>query len=131
VLEDWEMSLDGRSWEAVKCGTALKNRGRNVYEGWALFRTSFEIPGSWRGREAVLRCEAVGDAFVVAVDDREIGRAGNLTGVFDGTRDKPVEFSLILEPGGHEIGVRARDWRGNGGMIGPVFFTRTPDSLIY
>jgi hypothetical protein len=131
VLEDWEMSLDGRSWTDVKCDTALANAGKNVYEGWALFRTSFEIPDRWRGREAALRCETVGDAYVVAVDGREIGRAGNFTGVWDGTRDKPVEFPLSLEPGAHTISVKVRDWRGGGGMIGPVYFTRTPDSLIY
>jgi hypothetical protein len=131
VLDDWEMSFDGRSWVHVKCDTALANKGLNVFEGWALFKASFVIPDHWHGREAVLRCEAVGDAFIIAIDGREIGRAGNPTGIFDGTRDKPVEFHLTLETGDHEIGVRVRDWRGNGGMIGPVFFTITPESLIY
>ncbi len=104
---------------------------RIVYEGWKSFRARFDVPEAWHEEEVVLRCEAVGDAFVVFVDDHKIAEAGNLTGTWNGTRDRPREFPLRLTAGGHTIRIDARDWRGNGGMVGPVWFTRTPESTVY
>ncbi|MEP0845950.1 MAG: hypothetical protein HRF50_03905 [Phycisphaerae bacterium] len=117
VLEDWEMSLDGRTWTRVKCDTPLVNGGRNVFEGWATFRTIVDYPGGAR----VLRCEAVGDFYEIRADARFIGEAGPRRGTWDGTRDVPREFSLDLPAGRHELEFRVRDWRAAGGMIGPVF----------
>ncbi len=117
VLEDWEMSLDGREWIAVKCDTPLVNRGRNVFEGWATFRTRFEYPGGRR----VLRCEAVGDYYEIFLDGRRFAEAGPREGTWDGTRDIPRNFDVDLPAGYHEIVFRVRDWRGGGGMVGPVY----------
>ena len=118
VLEDWEMSIDGQEPVAVKCDEPLVNHGRNVFEGWATFRTWFDYPGGRR----ILRCEAVGDYYEFSIDGRRIGEAGPREGTWDGTRDIPREFEVDLEPGRHEIVFRVRDWRGAGGMVGPVYF---------
>lgn len=133
VLEEWERTFDlaGNSrptWEkfSIHDAPAVK-----VYEGWARFRTRLDIPEAWHREKVILRCEAVGDAFIAAVDGREIGRAGNMTGTWDGCRDRPQEFPLRLDAGEHELAFDVRDWRGNGGMIGPVFLTRTPDATVY
>ena len=69
VLEDWEMPLDERTWTPVKCNTPLVNDGKNVFEGWATFRTRFDYPGG----ERVLRCEAVGDHYKILIDDVRLG----------------------------------------------------------
>lgn len=118
VLEDWEMSLDQRDWKAVKCDTPLVNRGANIFEGVAWFRTRFEYPGGSR----TLRCEAVGDFFEAFVDGASIGAFGPRAGTWDGTRDVPRNFELDLPPGRHELVFFVRDWRAAGGMVGPVYF---------
>jgi hypothetical protein len=130
-FREWEMSLDGGARVAVKCDTPLVNDGKTIYEGWASFRTSFEIPERWRGCDLFLRCESVADAFLLFIDDRKIGGGGNPDATWDGTRDLPREFSLRLDVGAHEIRIDARDWRGGGGMIGPVYLTRTPRATVY
>lgn len=97
--------------------TPLVNAGRNVFEGWAIFRTRFDYPGGKR----TLRCEAVCDYFALRIDDEFIAEAGPRDGTWDGTRDIPREYPLELPPGEHEIEFRVRDWRGAGGMVGPVY----------
>ncbi|MBP7936220.1 MAG: hypothetical protein KA354_16380 [Phycisphaerae bacterium] len=118
VLEDWEMSLDEREWHRVKCDTPLVNRGRNIFEGWATFRTCVDYPGGKR----MLHCDSVGDYYEVFIDGQRIGEAGPRHGTWDGTRDIPRDFEVSMPAGRCEVVFRVRDWRGAGGMIGPVFF---------
>lgn len=127
VLEDWELARDGATAVRVKCDTPLVNAGRNVFEGWATFRARFSCPGGrW-----TLRCESVGDFFEVSIDGDIIGEAGNRTGTWDGTRDVPREFELDLAAGDHDIVFEVRDWRGAGGMVGPVYLTQDLDLRIF
>ncbi|MGE0481771.1 MAG: hypothetical protein AB7Q17_14995 [Phycisphaerae bacterium] len=128
VLEHWEMSLDAeRTWTRVRSDTPLVNGGANVFEGWASFRTRFEHPG---GR-CTLHCAAVGDYFEFFVDHRWTGEAGPRAGTWDGVRDLPREFELDLPPGEHELLFRVRDWRGGGGMVGPVYLARDLRERIF
>ena len=127
VLEDWEMSFDGRRWQPVKCDTPLVNRGRNVFEGWATFRTRVDYPGGRR----ILRCEAVGDYYEVLVDGRSLGEAGPRHGTWDGTRDIPRNFDVDLPAGYHDFVFRVRDWRGGGGMVGPVYMATNLHERIF
>jgi hypothetical protein len=127
VLEDWEMSVDERTWTPVKCDTPLVNRGENVFEGWATFRARVDHPGgTW-----ILRCESVGDYYELLVDGERVGEAGNRTGTWDGTRDVPMSFDVCLTPGSRDILLRVRDWRGGGGLVGPIYFTRDLDLRIF
>ncbi len=127
VLADWEMSLDERTWTPVKCDTPLVNGGKNVFEGWATFRTRFDYPGGQR----VLRCEAVGDYYEILIDGVPMGEAGNRTGTWDGTRDVPRNFEVDLSRGTHELVVHVRDWRAAGGMVGPVYLATDLDERIF
>jgi len=139
MLDAWEMGEceDARFSfpEAAQTVTFSERKvtfgERIVFEGWRSFRARFDLPEAWHEQEIVLRCEAVGDAYVVRVDGDEIARAGNLTGTWDGTRDRPREFPLRLAAGGHTIRIDVRDWRANGGMVGPVWLTRTTASTVY
>jgi len=101
----------------ILCDTPLVNAGRNVFEGWAVFHTRFNYPGGRR----TLRCEAVCDYFGLRIDGEFIAEAGPRDGTWDGTRDIPREYPLDLPPGEHEIESRVRDWRGAGGLVGPVY----------
>jgi hypothetical protein len=127
VLEDWEMSTDGTTWRAVKCDTPLVNHGANMFEGWATFRTELDTPGG----PCMLRCEAVGDYYDIQIDGRRIGEAGNRTGTWGGTRDVPRDFAVDLTPGRHEIVFHVRDWRGAGGMVGPVYLATDLGQRIF
>lgn len=127
VLADWEMSRDERAWWPVKCATPLVNRGRNVFEGWARFRTRVETPGG----ECLLRCESVGDFYEFWLDGVWGGEADNRSGTWDGARDVPRTFPLTLAPGPHEFLFRVRDWRGGGGMVGPVFLATDLDQRVF
>jgi hypothetical protein len=127
MLEDWDMSVDGRQWQAVKCDTPLVNRGRNMFEGYATFRARFTYSGS----DSILRCEAVGDYYEIFIDGEFLGEAGPRVGTWDGTRDVPRNFNISLAPGEHEIMMRVRDWRGAGGMVGPVYFARDLDERVF
>lgn len=151
VFEDWEMALgpppgvgarppfaatvheavgtsaDSRRWERVKCDTPLVNHGRNVFEGWASFRTRFEHPGGRR----TLRMEAVGDYYEVYLDGRRLAEFGPRDGTWDGTRDVPRELSVELAAGAHELVFHVRDWRSAGGLIGPVFLATDLSERIF
>jgi hypothetical protein len=127
VLEDWEMSLDETTWMPVKCDTPLVNRGRNVFEGWATFRTRVDYPGGAR----ILRCEAVADYYELFIDGRRIGEAGPRHGTWDGTRDIPRSFDVSLARGYHDVVFRVRDWRGCGAMVGPVYFAEDLAERIF
>lgn len=128
VLEDWELSLDeGNAWAQVKCDTPLVNHGRNVFEGRATFRTRFDYPG---GR-MTLRCEAVGDYFELLIDGVRLAEAGPKDGTWDGTRDVPREYPIDLPAGVHDMVFHVRDWRGAGGMVGPVFLARDLSERIF
>lgn len=122
VPESWEMSLDGTTWIPVRADTPSVNQGRNVFDGWAVFRTIVEIPESWQSRRVILHAEAVGDAYEVAWDGGAIGASVG--------RDTPRDFDLTATPGRHELRFRVRDARGAGGMVGPVYLTTTPNSMV-
>ena len=117
VLREWEMSLDGAAWTPVLCDTPLVNRGANMYEGWATFRTRIEYPGGRR----TLRCEAVGDAYDILLNGEPFASAGLREATWDSVRDHPQQFLLDLPAGSVDIAFHVRDWRGGGGMVGPVF----------
>jgi hypothetical protein len=127
VLEDWEMSVDGETWQAIKCDTPLVDRGRNMFEGYATFRSRFMYTGS----DSILRCEAVGDAYEIFIDGDFLAEAGPRVATWDGVRDVPRNFDVSLSTGEHEMIVRVRDWRGAGGMVGPVYFARDLDERIF
>ena len=127
VLEDWEMSLDDQTWIPIKCDTLLVNRGRNLFEGWATFRTRVAYPGGKR----ILRCESVGDYYEIYIDGERIGQAGPRDGTWDGARDIPHNFDVELPPGEREILFRVRDWRAAGGMVGPVYFADNLEERIF
>ncbi len=132
MLDEWEMGEpDGARFSFPEAVRTVTFGERIVYEGWRSFRARFEVPEAWHEQEVVLRCEAVGDAYVVFIDDAEIATAGNMTGTWNGTRDQPRNFPLRLTAGGHTIRIDARDWRANGGMVGPVWLTRTTASTVY
>ena len=118
VLEDWEMSFDGKTWTPIKCDTPLVNGGRNVFEGWATFRSHVTYPGGPR----ILRCESVGDYYEIFIDGDRLADAGPRNGTWDGTRDIPRNFDVDLPAGRHLIEFHVRDWRAAGGMVGPVYF---------
>lgn len=135
VLEDWEMTTDGDGerpaadarWSALKCDTPLVNRGANVFEGPAWFRTRVEYPGGRR----TLRCEAVGDFWELFIDGVSFGAFGPRQGTWDGTRDVPRNIEVELAAGGHELLFFVRDWRGAGGMVGPVYFAADLNERIF
>lgn len=126
VLEDWEMSLNEREWHPVKCDTPLVNGGRNIFEGWATFRTQVDYPGGQR----ILHCDSVGDYYEILIDGRRIGEAGPRHGTWDGTRDVGHDFDIAMPAGQHEVVFRVRDWRGGGGMVGPVYLATNLDERI-
>jgi hypothetical protein len=128
VLEQWEMEREDGSRVRVVCDTPLVNRGRNVFEGWATFRTEVDLQG---GDPWTLHCEAVGDYYEVRIDGKTRGEAGNRTGTWDGTRDVPREFPLELAPGRHRFELRVRDWRAAGGVVGPVYLLQDPTERIF
>jgi len=127
VLEDWEMSTDRKTWEPVKCDTPLINGGRNVFEGWAYFRTGFDYPGG----VMTLQCEAVGDYYEFYIDGERMGEAGPRVGTWNGTRDTPRQFTVDLTRGKHDIEFHVRDWRAAGGMVGPVYFAHDLDERVF
>lgn len=116
LLEDWEMRHPP---------DAPARRARagepNHFEGFTQFDTKFALPEGWAGRDLVLRCEAVGDGYRLFVNDEAVAEAGNLRGTWDGCRDRPQEHALRLAPGRHCIRFLVKDWRGAGGMVGPVW----------
>jgi len=127
VLEDWEMSRDGATWVPVKCDTPLVNEGRNVFEGWATFRTRVDYPGG----ERILRCEAVGDYWELLIDGRPFAAAGPRVGTWDAARDRPRDFAIDLSAGYHEFTFRVRDWRGAGALVGPVYLATNLDERVF
>jgi hypothetical protein len=120
VMEQWEMSLDGTSWTPVQADTPLANKGKNIFEGWATFRTNVEIPGTWTGRKVILRAEAVGDAFEIFLDGKKFAEV---------TRESR-DFDFSATPGKHELRFRVQDRNAAGGMVGPVYLTTTPNSMV-
>jgi len=127
VLEDWEISFDERAWQPIKCDTALVNDGRNVFEGWATYRTRVEYPGGRR----ILHCESVGDYYEIRIDGELLGSAGPRVGTWDGKRETPCDFDIDLSRGYHDFVVRVRDWRGAGAMVGPVYIALDLDERVF
>jgi hypothetical protein len=121
------MSVDDTTWIDVKADTALINAGRNIFEGWATFKTQFEYPGG----QMTLRCETVCDYYECWIDGTKFAEEGPRGGTWDGTRDVPRDYALQLPKGTHEIEFRVRDWRGGGGMIGPVYIASDLTERIY
>jgi hypothetical protein len=73
----------------------------------------------------------VGDAYEIYIDGAFVGEAGPRVATWDGTRDVPRNFNVSLAPGSHDILMRVRDWRGAGGMVGPMYFARDLDERIF
>lgn len=127
VLDEWQMKVPGGEWINVRCDTPLVNGGRNVIEGWATFRSGWAHPGGiW-----MLHCTSVGDYFELFIDGRRIGTAGPRDGTWSGTRDIPRTFDLDLSLGYHSIEFHVRDWRGAGGMVGPVYLATDLNERIF
>ncbi len=127
VLEDWELSFDGNTWFPVKCDTQLVNRGRNVFEGRAMFRTKLRYPGG----TMTLRCEAVADYYEMHLDGAKFAEAGNPTGTWDSGRFTPIDFDFTFPQGTYEILVKVRDWTASGAMVGPVYLAKDLTQRIF
>jgi len=116
LLEDWEMRAPPESApRRVRAGDPLH------FEGFAEFSARFELPAAWAGRALILRCEGAGDGYRLFVDGSQAAEAGNLTGTWDGCRDRPQEHALRLGAGAHALRFLVKDWRGGGGMVGPIW----------
>ena len=124
----WRRESNGTE---IVTGTLRRNQGRNAFCGFETFHGAVEIPERLRGEKLFLRAEAMGDAYSIDVNGRRLIKAGDDEGVLDGQRDIRRTFDVTkwFPVGRHEITVRVRDWRGAGGLIGPLYLTPLePDS---
>lgn len=125
VMLDGPWTME-RTRRVVRTGTPRRNGGANVFEGWETFTGEVSVPGAFAGGRVYLRAEAVGDAFEILVDGERLVFAGDEHGVLDGQRDVPRTFEVTgrVVPGRrHRVAFRIRDWRGGGGLVGPVYIT--------
>ena len=116
----------GTTSKVVTTGTPRRTKGANVFEGWETFTAKVAVPAAWAGRPVLLRAEAVGDAYEVILDGERLLLAGDEHGVLAGMRDIPKTFDVTgrFRPGEtHDVTFRVRDWRGGGGLVGPVYLT--------
>ena len=120
-------SLDGRPWSPVQCDTRRPNRGRNVFEGWATSRTTFDDPG---GR-TVWPCGAVAGPFEIRLHARRFANVGPRAGSCDGARDVPRDLDVDLWAGPHDVVMRVRDCRAAGGGVGPTYLARYLSERIF
>ena len=71
------------------------------------------------------------DNALILIDGTPFAEAGPRHGTWDSTRDVVRDFAVSMVPGGHEIVFRVRDWRGGGGMVGPVYLATDLDERIF
>ena len=84
----------------------------------AVYRTTFEVPAGWQGRQVFLTFEGVESAFHLWVNGKMVG--------YSQDSRLPAEFDVthVVRPGVNTIAVRVNDLRGAGGMFGSLLKRR-------
>ena len=68
-IENWYKISVPHTWNNIDM---LK--GKNFYEGYALYKKTINIPSDWKGKRVFIRFEGVGQVAEVFVNDNKIGK---------------------------------------------------------
>lgn len=119
-------SFDDRSWKSMTVPTAdgWEKTGLEGLDGAVWFRTSFELPASWAGKNIVLDLGRIRDQDFTYLN-------GELVGSDEGiTKNRRYNIPANkLRPGKNQVVIQVINWFDKGGLIGVK--TSQPTFVVY
>lgn len=103
---DWKTMQLPQNWEDA-------NVGLDGFDGIVWFRTEFELPASWQGKDVVLNLGEIDDADTTWVNGHEVGS----TNGWNQKRNYKID-AKHLKTGRNVIAIRVFDGNGGGGIYG-------------
>jgi sialate O-acetylesterase len=104
---DWKTVAVPREWGSTELGG---------FDGEAWFRTTFEVPAAWSGKDLTLSLGPIDDMDITWVNGREVGRT-----MTAGNWQTPRVYKVpadCLRRGANVLAVRVLDTQGGGGLTG-------------
>jgi hypothetical protein len=122
---EWEISK-GRNFtpsssRKIIVPGAWENQGMNWYDGFATYRTTFDVLPSMVSQDLILMAGRIDDLDEVYINGKLIGKTGSFTDLYcdqhyNQFRNYPVPPNVI-KSGKNEIIVKVYDHGGEGGII--------------
>lgn len=112
---DWDKIYTGRNWES---------QGYDGYNGYAWYKTIFELPSGISKNNLILKLERIDDADEVYFNGKLIGQSGvfppDVKTAHTETRKYAIPADLIHSSASNIIAVRVYDVYLDGGILGDV-----------
>jgi len=128
---DWkEVNFDDKNWKSINVPAYWENQGFKNYDGYAWYRTKFNVPSDYQDRNLIFLVGKIDDFDEVYLNGQRIGRTGPMP-KYDMHRPDSDEYlrtraytipSGLLRPGAENVlAVRVYDcWQGGGIYEGPI-----------
>jgi sialate O-acetylesterase len=124
--------FDDRNWETIRVPSAWESRGFHGYDGYAWYRTSFQLPTSVGTDNLYLSLGYIDDVDEVYLNGKLIGFSGSFPPYFHTAyrayRRYPIPVECLNPDGENVISVRVYDSKIDGGIIAGKIGIMTDDS---
>jgi hypothetical protein len=128
-------SFDDGGWERIHVPGYWEDQGYPGYDGFAWYRTKFDVPRSWEGKALYVRLGRIDDVDRVFVNGKPVGGRGvfppQYRSAYGDERRYPLPHSVLVFGGENTIAVRVYDSQMGGGIVGKeVGVMEDPGALI-
>lgn len=120
----WKVdTLDDRKWQTTNVPAAWETTVLPGYDGFAWYRSTFEIPDAWKKEDLILNIGAIDDADETYLNGTLVGRTGKFPPEEQSAWDTPRRY---LIPAGllkkqNTLAIRVYDGAAGGGLyLAPV-----------
>jgi hypothetical protein len=112
----------GPDWSDIRIDAHWESQGHERLDGWALYRTSIDVPDDWNGRDVYLSFQGADDFYELYVDGQLAGSGGDIATKRTAFEDRTSHrVTALATPGRrHVVAVRVFDWYGSGGIFRPI-----------
>lgn len=120
--EEWASpEYDDRNWESIRVPSPWESQGFHGYDGYAWYRTSFELSSSVGRENLYLSLGYIDDVDEVYLNGKLIGFSGSLPPYFHTAyrayRRYPIPVESLNPSGQNVIAVRVYDSKIDGGIL--------------
>ena len=120
--EQWaDPEFDDRNWESIQVPSPWESQGFHGYDGYAWYRTTFELPSAVSRDNLYLSLGYIDDVDEVYLNGKLIGFSGSLPPYFHTAyrayRRYPIPIESLNPEGENVIAVRVYDSKIDGGII--------------
>jgi hypothetical protein len=115
-------TFDDATWDRIHVPAYWEDEGYPGYDGFAWYRTSFDLPKEWEGKSLYIQLGRIDDVDRVYINGKPVGGRGSFPpeyhSAYNDNRRYPLSPSVLAFGAENTVAVRVYDSELGGGIVG-------------